>query len=495
MTAPAFTTTNLGAIVLRDAPCGGYFDQATGIMHSASELDDRAARVTAAARAEGWRRGQTVAILAENGPAFTAAYLGLMRAGLVVAPLSYRMPRDTIEYMAKDCAAVAVLAGDALRELAPRGLRTLDIAELGDRRDPDGDVAEMGADEIAEILYTSGSTGRPKGVPLTHHGQLWALRRFLEVSSIAPERTVIAAPAYHMNGLFFTTVTLALGWYTVSMPKFEAKNYLQAAAQHGCTTLSGIPTMFAMMAREEELLAELDLNSVKDVIIGSAPLTQALVDRVKAIFPNAGVRNSYGTTETGPAMFGPHPKALPRPPLSIGYPYPDVEWRLVGSGAPEEGELETRTPATLRGYLNLPKVSASRLEDGWYKTGDVLRRDAQGFFYFVGRADDMFVCGGENVYPGEVEKLLERHQDVLQAAVVAVEDEIKGAIPVAFVTRAPGARVNADALRQFALEHGPAFSHPRAVLFVDALPVGGTHKVDKSALMSAAKQAVKSLGR
>jgi acyl-CoA synthetase (AMP-forming)/AMP-acid ligase II len=135
------------------------------------------------------------------------------------------------------------------------------------------------------------------------------------------------------------------------------------------------------------------------------------------------------------------------------------------------------------------------LEDGWYKTGDVVRRDAQGFFYFVGRADDMFVCGGENVYPGEVEKLLERHQDVLQAAVVAVEDEIKGAIPVAFVTRAPGAHVDADELRQFALEHGPAFSHPRAVLFVDALPVGGTHKVDKNALMSAAKQAVKALRR
>ncbi|HEY0302906.1 MAG TPA: AMP-binding protein, partial [Rhizomicrobium sp.] len=177
---------------------------------------------------------------------------------------------------------------------------------------------------------------------------------------------------------------------------------LEAAAEHRCTLLSGIPTMFALMARERDLLARLDLTSVKDIVIGSAPLTQALIDRVKAIFPMAAIRNSYGTTETGPAMFGPHPQGLARPPLALGYPYPDVEWRLVGGASPDEGMLETRTPATLAAYLNLPGVSAERLRDGWYATGDVLRRDAEGFFHFIGRGDDMFVCGGENVYPGEV---------------------------------------------------------------------------------------------
>ncbi len=107
---------------------------------------------------------------------------------------------------------------------------------------------------------------------------------------------MISAPAYHMNGLFFTTVSLALGYFAVSMPRFEARAYLEAAAEHRCTILSGIPTMFALMARESDLLARLDLTSVKDIVIGSAPLTQALIDRVKAIFPAAAVRNSYGTT-------------------------------------------------------------------------------------------------------------------------------------------------------------------------------------------------------
>lgn len=495
MNLPAFNATNLGSIVRRDAPGGGYLDLASGISDTSADLDARANQVASAALAQGWRRGQTVAILGDNGAPFTVAYLGLMRAGLIVTPLSHRTPRETIAYMAQDCGAVAVLSGAAYADLVPDGLPRFDLADFGHRGISHFEAEVMGSGDIAEILYTSGSTGRPKGVPLTHAGQLWALRRFLEVSSHEAERTVIAAPAYHMNGLFFTTVTLALGWFTISMPRFDARGYLEAVAKHKCTTLSGIPTMFAMMARERELISMLDLTSVKDVIIGSAPLTQALVDRVRAIFPNAGVRNSYGTTETGPAMFGPHPDGMARPALSIGYPYPDVEWRLVGRGAPNEGELETRTPATLGGYLNLPDVSAKRLADGWYKTGDVVRRDDQGFFYFVGRADDMFVCGGENVYPGEVEKLLERHPDVLQAAVVAVEDEIKGAIPVAFVTRTPASAVQADELKKFALENGPAFSHPRAIVFVDALPIGGTHKVDKAALLPAAQSAVKSLGR
>jgi acyl-CoA synthetase (AMP-forming)/AMP-acid ligase II len=133
------------------------------------------------------------------------------------------------------------------------------------------------------------------------------------------------------------------------------------------------------------------------------------------------------------------------------------------------------------GYLKLPDVSASRIEDGWYKTGDLMRRDSEGFYFFVGRADDMFVCGGENVFPGEVEALLERHPQVHESAVVAVDDEIKGQIPVAFVVRASDT-LDEDALRKFAIENGPAYQHPRQVFFLDALPLAGTNKVDRRLL-------------
>jgi acyl-CoA synthetase (AMP-forming)/AMP-acid ligase II len=139
-------------------------------------------------------------------------------------------------------------------------------------------------------------------------------------------------------------------------------------------------------------------------------------------------------------------------------------------------------------------VTGAKLHDGWYDTGDVMRRDGSGFYYFTGRADDMFVCGGENVYPGEIEKMLERHPAVLQAAVVAVPDEIKGEIPIAFVVLKERG-VSPEELKRFALESGPAYSHPRAFVVVDELPVATTHKLDKRPLQAQALAAAKALKR
>jgi acyl-CoA synthetase (AMP-forming)/AMP-acid ligase II len=492
-----FPSGNLGDIICRQpGPDAAYVDLATGRAFSLPELDRLAARLAGGLAAR-FARGSCVGVIARNGTPFTLLYLSLMRAGLVAVPLSYRMPRETLAFMLADSGCLAAFVADEFRALAPEDLPCLpmDQDSLDALMAPEGmEPIHPGPKDWCEILYTSGSTGRPKGVPLSHAGQLWALERFLDATGPAPERTLIAAPAYHMNGLFFTTVALALGWRTYSVPAFDARQFLEITARERLTCLSGIPTMLAMMAREEDLLVTLDLNSVTKLAIGSAPLTEALIDRVKLIFPAAEMRNSYGTTESGPAVFGPHPEGKPRPPLALGYPYPGAEWRLVG-GTADQGVLHTRTPAVTEGYLNLPEVSATRLHDGWYDSGDIVRRDADGFFHFVGRADDMFVCGGENIYPGEVEKLLERHPAVLQAAVIPADDEIKGAIPIAFVVTVPGATVSAADVRSFALANGPAYAHPRAVLFVDALPVGGTHKVDRKALVGQAAAAAAALNR
>jgi long-chain acyl-CoA synthetase len=279
----------------------------------------------------------------------------------------------------------------------------------------------------------------------------------------------------------------------VLMPRFDAFAYLAAAAEYRCTHLSGIPTMFALMARQTELIARLDLSSVRAVSIGSAPLTEALIARVQKMFPNAAVSNGYGTTEAGPSIFGDHPQGLPCPPVSIGYPIPGVEVRFA-NGSAEEGVLEVRTPAMFAEYLHLAKVTHEKLHDGWYDTGDIMRRDADGFYYFTGRADDMFVCGGENVFPGEIEKMLEKHPAVLQAAVVPVPDEIKGQIPIAFVVlRDPSLPL--EELKRFSLASGPAYSHPRAFVVVDELPVASTHKPDKRPLMARALEAARALKR
>lgn len=491
---------NLGDIVRRDAPAHQAFidlrEPAAPRVWTSRELDEGMNAVARGLLARGLGRGDRIAILSANRAEFLLAYGGLMRAGMVPVPINHRLAAETITFILADCGARAALADAERRVLIPPGLPVYRIDEADG---PDGfgcltqpgpfDPVRPAAGELAKILYTSGSTGRPKGVPLDHQGQLWALRHFVTAAAEGlAERTVIVAPAYHKNGLFFSMVALANGFTIVSLPRFESRSYLEAVARYRCTLLTGIPTMFALVARETDLLERLDLSSVRTLTIGSAPLTDALIDRVQAIFPNATITNGYGTTEAGPSVFGPHPAGLPRPPLSLGHPLADIEWRLSDGETADQGVLELKTPALMAGYLNLPEVTAEKIRDGWYVTGDVMRRDADGFFYFVSRADDMFVCGGENVYPGEVEKLLERCPGVAQAAVVPVPDEIKGQIPVAFVVLVAGAGVTAEMVRSWTLENGPAFSHPRFVLLRDRLPVAGTHKIDRAGLAEAARR-------
>jgi acyl-CoA synthetase (AMP-forming)/AMP-acid ligase II len=184
------------------------------------------------------------------------------------------------------------------------------------------------------------------------------------------------------------------------------------------------------------------------------------------------------------AVFGGHPEGRPAPRTSVGLPLPTVDVRLVGEDGLDAnpGELWVRGEGVMDGYHGAPELTRAKIVEGWCRTGDVMVRDDEGWFHFVGRVDDMFVCGGENVYPGAVEQLLERHPRVRQAAVVPVADDVKGDVPVAFVVASPGARLTEEDVRSWALEHGPAYQHPRAVWVVDALPIAGTEKVDRRAL-------------
>ncbi|MGD0494375.1 MAG: class I adenylate-forming enzyme family protein [Steroidobacteraceae bacterium] len=470
---------------------------------SALEFDSLCIAVARGLIRRGIRRGARVGILAENRLEFIAAYFGIMRMGAVAVPVNHKLPRDTIAHIFRDSAIELTFADTVRRPLVPESPGVIDLD--GDHAqgfhaflDPGRlDTFAPTGDDLAEILYTSGSTGLPKGVPLNHHGQLWAIDHYLEpLPAEAPQdTTIVVAPLYHMNALFNITVALAKRTRVILLPRFDARRFLEAAAHYRCTVLSGIPTMFALMVRERDLVERLDLTSVRDVTIGSAPLTDTLLAQVQKLFPNAEVRNGFGTTEAGPAVFGPHPAGLPRPPLSLGYPFADVGCQLVDGASADSGVLALRTPALMRGYLNQPQATASRIREGWYVTGDVMRRDEHGFYFFVGRADDMFVCGGENIYPGEIEKLLERHAAVAQAIVVPAPDDIKGQIPVAFIVPRSGAAASAEDIKQYALREGPVFAHPRFVQFMAQLPVSGTHKIDRSGLTAEAARIVRAAGR
>jgi long-chain acyl-CoA synthetase len=470
---------------------------------SAFELDALCNAVGRGLLRRGIRPGARIGILAENRLEFVACYFGIMRMGAVAVPVNHKLPRATIAHIFNDSAIELAFSDAARRPFVPDTVPTIEF----DARGADGfdafldsgtlDTFVPDEDALAEILYTSGSTGVPKGVPLTHSGQLWATVRYIEpISPVSTGgSTIVVAPLYHMNGLFNITVALANRMQVVLLPRFDARRFLETVARYRCTFLSGIPTMYALMVRERDLIERLDLGSVHDVSIGSAPLTDALLAQVHQMFPNAQIENGYGTTEAGPAVFGPHPDGRPRPPLALGYPLADIGCKLVDGASADEGILALRTAALTHGYLNLPQATASRMRDGWYLTGDVMRRDADGFYYFVGRADDMFTCGGENVYPGEIEKMLERHAAVAQAIVVPAPDDIKGQIPIAFIVPRPGSAPTAAQIKEYALEHGPAYAHPRFIEFLDNLPVSGTQKIDRTSLTAEAARIARAAGR
>lgn len=470
---------------------------------TATELDQLIMAVARGLSRRGIRAGERVGILAENRLEFLATYLGAMRMGAVAVPVNFKLPDATIVHVFRDSEIKLAFIDSKRAAHVPCDVPVVDFdardgADFQAFLDPGPFETFIPADDdLAEVLYTSGSTGLPKGVPLTHRGQLAALSNYCEAfdENRPSELTFVVAPLYHMNGLFFTSVALANRMAVISLPRFEARSYLETVARYRCTVLSGIPTMFALMVRERALVARLDLTSVREVSIGSAPLTGALLAQVQRLFPNAQVHNGFGTTEAGPAVFGVHPNGTPTPPLSLGYPIASISWRLVDGPSPDEGVLALRTPALMSGYLNLPHVTAEKMREGWYVTGDIMRRDENGFFYFVGRADDMFVCGGENIYPGEVENLLERHPQVAEAIVVPAPDDIKGQIPVAFIVPRAGTPPSVEEIKAYALANGPAYAHPRFVVFRDQLPLSGTHKIDRATLVTEAARLSRVAGR
>ncbi len=494
---PAFA--NLGALTPadRDLDKVAIIDLGTGqVRHfSYRDFEGQANAVARSLAARGLARGDRVAILSANRFEYLTAVHGIMRAGFVAVPVNFKFPAATIDYIIHDSGAKLVFC-DALRfDSAPKELPRIRFdgegSEFADFLKPGPFAAIAAANgEPAMFLYTSGSTGRPKGVVLSHQSHIWVVEQRMAAQDMSRHRFLVAAPLYHMNALAMSQLAHATHATVILLPQFTAQLYLKAIEDYRCTWLTAVPPMIAMMLNDKERLAATDLSSVEFLRMGSAPVSHSLMEAIHRTLPRAAVTNAYGTTEAGPVVFGPHPERLPQPEMSVGYPHPRVQLRLVGeNGTPSEiGVLEMKSPAIMDGYHNRPDVASPITKDGFYITGDVFRRDEHGFYYFVGRTDDMFVSGGENIFPGEVEKMLETHPEIIQACVVPVDDDIKGTKPVAFVVKHPGSSLDESSLKAFALENAPAYQHPRSIWFVDSLPLASTNKLDRNTLRKLAAE-------
>ncbi|MBM3532135.1 MAG: acyl--CoA ligase [Alphaproteobacteria bacterium] len=463
------------------------------------ELDQRHDHFAALMHQLGLKPGDRLAMSIGNRFEFVEIMYGAMRAGIVPVPLNTKLGSDTIAFTIENAGCVgAVIEPSANPHIAgivdkaglkvklafdpvPPGWMHYEHALMGapGRFDP----PKIAPDHPSFQPYTSGSTGRPKGVVLTHAGQLWwirALDKYWPAES--GYRALAAVPLYHKNAMAGAVKPmLQCGGSVVILPGFEPRRFLRVLSEYRCTHAGGVPAVFTLLLQQKDLIKSLDFSNLKSLKIGSAPTPKELMDAVEEAF-GIPVAESYGLTEGGPVMIGPRLDGKPAPHGSCGVAWPEGEVKLVGTDgrvSDNYGELWVKNPGVTPGYYNLPEVNRQRIVDGWLKTGDLFAKDAEGFFYFKGRTDDMFNCGGENVYPLEVENLMLKHPAVADVSVVPVPHQIKGEAPVALVVKGRNAEVDEAALKAFCLENGPAYAHPRRIFFDESLPLNGAGKTDR----------------
>jgi len=472
-----------------------------------SELDERMDRVANLLSDNGIGIGDRFALSVGNRFEFVEIMFGAMRCGAVPVPLNFKLSAESLAHIVADADCQAAFVEPAVTERSAAVIEQLgidrrwevggpgagtggastgwfDYADALARASADYEPPLLGADHPAFQPYTSGSTGKPKGVVLSHEGQLWWVQCLKKYWPAGPDdRALAAVPLYHKNAMRVSVKPkLHVGASVVILPRFEPGPFLRALSEHRCTEAGGVPAMYRMMLARQDLLESLDFSSLKVLEMGSAVVGAELIAAVETAF-GATVIEAYGLTEGGGPLREPVDER-PAPRGSCGLAAPEVGIRLMGERGEdaEEGELWVRSPAVLVGYNNRPDLDAERIKDGWLRTGDLFRRDAEGFFYFQGRTDDQFSCGGENINPKEVELLLVQHPAVIDAVVAPVPHALKDLAPAALVTLRPDREADEAALRAFTLEHGPAYAHPRRIFAVDELPVGGTGKIDRKAV-------------
>jgi fatty-acyl-CoA synthase len=442
---------------------------------SYADLDRRADALARTLRAAGCHPGDRIATLTANSAPHLVLFFACARARLVLVPLSWRLA-------AREIAGLLAHAEPTLFVVQPAhtALATAALARLTDPpRDTTfaaleaiGDYAELEPvkdDDPVLMLYTSGTAGQPKGVALTHANCFWTNLSLTRTVPLTEHDVVLQIlPQFHVGGWNVQPLLACWVGATVVVERgFDAGRVLRLIAERRVTTMMGVPANYLFLA-EHPSFAGTDLRSLGTIIVGGAPMPEPLL----RIWHERGVTlaQGYGLSEAAPNVLC-VPGDRARDKLGCaGIPYPYVEVRLA-----QDGELLVRGPNVFGGYWRNPDATARALRDGWLHTGDLATVDADGYYRIVDRVDDMFVSGGENVFPSEVENVLYGHPAVTEAAVVARPDERWGKVGVAFVVRR--APVTEDELLAHCRTELARFKVPREFRFVEELPHSAVGKI------------------
>jgi len=455
-------------------------------------------------KAYGLRKGDRIAVLAENCLEYVVLFSAAQKAGFILVPLNYRLAAPEIDYLLRDAgprllivegrytsladavpACTEVRCRMNLEELIP-------IADSDDAAAAEPAVEEISEDDPIFILYTSGTTGFPKGALYTHKMLFWnSVNTALSLVINTESRTINVMPPFHTGGWnVLLTPFLHHGAYTCLLKKFDPPAVLRALEAEQCTLFMGVPTMLKMLA-DDPYFERADLSRLLYVIVGGEPMPIPLIERWhrKGVY----IRQGYGMTEAGPNLTSLHQRDAVRKKGSIGRPNFYVQVRIVdtnGRDLPpnQAGELLLKGPMVTPGYWRNPDATAAAIRNGWLHTGDMALQDEEGYLYIVDRIKNMFISGGENVYPAEVERALLLHPAVAEAAVTGVPDDKWGEVGCAFIVCRPEQTTSPAALIEHCRNHLARFKVPRYVRLVDALPKTDSGKIDRKRIAALAKE-------
>ncbi len=463
------------------------------------ELDELSSAVARGLVARGVGPGDRVAVVSENRPEVVLLLFACAKAGAILFPMNWRLTNAELAPQLDLMSPRLWVASEAQRARVdgsltdrwghPERLEWVlsELAVAGEGRA----LPEVAEDAGLLVIATSGTTGRPKGVLLTHANFFWTNLSLDFVAPITDSDVVLQVlPQFHIGGWNVQPMQAWLKGATVLLESsFDAGRVLDLIERERVTTMAGVPTTLLMVG-EHPRFATADLSSLRHVVVGGA----AMPATVAARWSERGValHQGYGLTEAGPNVFCLDARDAAAHPCTVGHPYPFVDVALVdpitGSmvEGPGEGELLVRGPGVFPGYWHDEAATASVLVDGWLRTGDIASRDADGYYSIAGRVKEMFVSGGENVYPVEVENVLTSFPGVVCAAVVGVDHSRWGETGVAYVEVAPGDAIDLDALEAHCRVRLAGYKVPTRLVVVDELPRNAVGKIDKARLRALA---------